>query len=513
MHILKTTLFKLILLALLLILSLTFNHNIDFWIGKEYDYYLLFFTVSIASILLLISNKTLQLGKTDIVVILILLSMIISRSFRLDSFNEIHIINTFVLILYYISLKTIRLKKEEINTYYQFIVGVGVLLSGYCILELIDVVEPTNFYWRMKGNFPNPGPLGGFLALILSLVFHELLQKSILKTPVKLVLYLITASLMLFVIIKSESRAAMLSVVIALAIVASYYGFKKWKNFKYSLLLLVPIFIVIGLSKSTDSINGRLLIWKISLLSFLERPFTGVGYGFFGVEYLNFQAEYFSKGGTNEEILLAGVNEQAFNEFLKFVIENGLLGLILIIAAVFWMVKSTDNIILKNEISLTSIVFYSSFAVFACFSFPLQFLAFKLLLLNQIGLQNYVPLKLNIKPNKNFQRIILGTATCLLLYTITSHHKAFKAWKDGSELEFTDPDSTKILYKNTYQELQNDAAFLVRYANFNEDKNHKTSLALFEKAKQLAKISLVYILKRQNFMKSNRTIKMQKKTF
>lgn len=494
MNILRTNTFKLILLALLLSLSLIFNHNADFWIGKEYGYYQLFLTISFSLLFFLTSKEQLILGKVDIAVITILLFLAISRFLRIGSFNEIHLINTFALIFYYLSLKTFRLNKNEITIYYQFIIAVGVLICAYCLLQLTDVIEPTNFYWKITGNFPNPGPLGGFIALILSLVFYELVQKNILKTPIKLVLHIVIASLMLFVVIKSESRAAMLSTVLALTVIASYYGFKKWKHFKYTLFSLLPIIAIIGLSKGTDSISGRLLIWKISLLSFLEHPFTGVGYGFFGVEYVNFQADYFSKGGTNEEILLAGANEQAFNEFLKFVIENGLLGLILIIVTVFWILKPKSIISISDQqnFPLVSVVFYSSFAVFALFSFPLQFLAFKLLLLNQIGLQNYVPLSPNLKPNKNFQKILLSTAACLLLFIITSHHKAFKAWKEASELQFSNPDSSKRLFNFAYQQLQNDGIFLLRYASFTEEKDSNKALLLYEKAKQLINIPSLY---------------------
>lgn len=494
MNILRTNIFKLILLALLLTLSLIFNHNVDFWVAKEYEYYQLFLTVSFSLLFFLTSKEQLILGKVDIAIILLLLLLALSRSLRIGSFNEIHIINTFALIFYYLSLKTFRLNKNEITIYYQFIIGIGVLLCSYCMLELFNVIEPTNFYWKITGNFPNPGPLGGFIALILSLVFYELVQKSILKTPIKLVLNIVIASLMLFVVIKSESRTAMLSTVLALTIVTSYYGFKKWKHFKYTLFSLLPIIAIIGLSKGTDSISGRLLIWKISLLSFWENPFSGVGYGFFGVEYSNFQADYFSKGGTTEEILLAGANEQAFNEFLKFVVENGVLGLILIIVALFWIFKPKPLIPISNQQSfpLVAIAFYSSFAVFACFSFPLQFLAFKLLLLNQIGLQTYPPLTLNFKFNKNFQKILLSTASLLLLLIITSHHKAFKAWKEASELQFSNSDSSKELFILAYQHLQNDGIFLLRYGSFTEEKHPDKALLLYEKAKQLFNFPTLY---------------------
>lgn len=486
--------FKIILIALLLALSLIFNHNVDFWVGKEYEYYQLFFILIFSTILFFMSRGRLQLGKVDVVVISLLLFLAISRSLHLGSFNEMHLINTFSLVIYYTALKTIRLKKEEFTTYYQFVIGIGVFLCGYCMLELYDVVERTNLYWRMKGNFPNPGPLGGFIAVILSLVFYELLQKGIQKKWWKLAAYVIIVALMTFVLIKSESRAAMLSAVIAITISASYYGFKKWKHYKYALLSLLPILIFIGLSKGTDSISGRLLIWKISLLSFLDHPFTGVGYNFFGTEYLNFQANYFSKGGTIDEIMLADANIQAFNEFLKFIIENGILGIILIIASLFWIFKSKNTVPTseKQNIPLASLAFHSTIIVFASFSFPLQFLPFQLLLINQIALQEYPPLRYSFSVNKNFGKVLFGLAGCLLLFISNYQYKGVRAWKDGSELQFSNPDSTKILYNYTYQRLQNEGGFLMHYGFFMEDQNTHTALTLFEKAKLLTNSPTLY---------------------
>ncbi len=493
MYLIKTNIFKIALLALLLALSLIFNHNADFWAAKAYEYYLLFSMLIVSAILFLTCMEQLQPGKADIVVITILLFLAISRSLHLGSLNELHVINTIVLVIYYIALKTIHLKKEEITIYYHFIIGIGVFLCGYCILELYDVIQPTNFYWKMTGNFPNPGPLGGFIALILSLVFYVLLQKSILKKTVKLIVYTIVAAIMTFILIKSESRAAMLAAVIAITILASYYGFKKWKYFKYGLLSLLPIFILIGLSKSANSISGRLLIWKISLLSFLEHPFVGIGYDFFGVEYINFQANYFSKGGTKDEIILAGASVQTFNEFLKFIIENGILGIVLIVAGLFWVLKSKKIIHSnKQNLPLASLVFYSAIIVFASFSFPLQFLPFKLLLINQIAFQQYPPLLHDFTINKNFGKLLFAVVSCFLLFMGNYQYKGFRAWKNGSELQFSNPDATKILYDYTYERLQNEGSFLLHYGLFMEDKNKNKALMLFEKAKHLINVPVLY---------------------
>lgn len=94
MNFLKIHNFKILLLALLLVLSLIFNHNIDFWVAKEYQYYQLYF-VGIASMILFFSSKeSLKLGKVDVVVFFLLLFLVISRSLHLQSVNEIQIINT-----------------------------------------------------------------------------------------------------------------------------------------------------------------------------------------------------------------------------------------------------------------------------------------------------------------------------------------------------------------------------------------------------------------------------------
>ncbi len=487
-------LFKMTLLAIILIISLVLNHNSDFWIGREYVYYQLFLLILFSGSLFTFSKEPLQLGKTDFAVIVILLYSAISRSLRLGSINEIHVISTFSLIIYYISLKKIRLKYEEINTYYDYVTFIGVLLSIYCILQYNGIIERTNYYWQVTGNFPNPGPLGGFIAIILSLACCQLSQKIILKKPLRLILYLLAVFLMFFVLILSASRAAMLAAVVTIVSIISYFTFKKWGYFKYFLFSLIPLLLFIFYSKGTDSVYGRLLIWKISFLSFLKNPLTGVGYNFFNVEYINSQADYFSKGGTTKEILLAGASSQAFNEFLKFILENGLLGIIIIVIADIWIFKSKQSLLSnqKDDFTLASFSVYLSFVVFAFFSFPLQFFPFKLILLNQIALRNYNPSNLQIKLNENFKKAAFCLIAALLILLTNFQYKGFHASKSASELEYTSPDSSKTLYEYAEKRLNNDGNFLLRYGNFLEDTDIDSALCLYEKAKKINNLPILY---------------------
>lgn len=51
-------LFKMTLLAIILIISLVLNHNSDFWIGREYVYYQLFLLILFSGSLFTFSKET-----------------------------------------------------------------------------------------------------------------------------------------------------------------------------------------------------------------------------------------------------------------------------------------------------------------------------------------------------------------------------------------------------------------------------------------------------------------------
>lgn len=66
-----------------------------------------------------------------------------------------------------------------------------------------------------------------------------------------------------------------------------------------------------------DSADGRALIWKISVETIYKYP-IGVGLGNFSGSYGEQQATYFRSGkATEQEILVAGNPEYAFNEFIQ----------------------------------------------------------------------------------------------------------------------------------------------------------------------------------------------------
>lgn len=490
----KTNYIKLFLLTSALFLSLVYNYNADFWIQKEFEYYRLFFVLVTSALLFIICSKSVKLGKIDILVVSVLILVFLSRGFRLGSFDDIYILNTISLLIYYLSIKTISLDKEEIVYYYNCVIGVGLLLSFYSLLQFYGYVDSRNYYWKMLGGFSNPAPLGGFIALVLTLVLYQLFQKETIQKYSRLLLYVLITLFLLFVLIKSASRAAMLSVLVAFFILLLAKGIIKLKKLRY-VLFIIPVFLcLIIFHKGMDSVYGRLLIWKITFLSFLNNPITGIGYGFFGVNYLDFQSEYFMNGGTDREILLAGFTEQTFNESLKFLVENGLIGVLLIILGLFWILKSNKDswMCMKNS-SLASLSLFSAMFIFSQLSFPLQFLSFKLLFLNQIGLQKYSPVVfVNFDIKNRLQKLLFCLVSAIILFLVNYKYEGFRFWKEASESQFSNPESSRNLYNYAALRLGNDAGFLINYANSLEETNPKVALAYYENAKLFSGDSRLY---------------------
>lgn len=103
----------------------------------------------------------------------------------------------------------------------------------------------------------------------------------------------------------------------------------------------------------TDSSLGRLLIYKISLKMLGDHYVHGVGWGRFFYVYREYQEAYFSNGHyTIKELLLADNTGTAFNDYLQFVIEGGLLGALILIAVFLFLVISVRKALRGPQSSL-----------------------------------------------------------------------------------------------------------------------------------------------------------------
>ncbi len=110
--------------------------------------------------------------------------------------------------------------------------------------------------------------------------------------------------------------------------------FNSWaKKIIVSLTLIIIIiwgsYFIYNYKK--DSADGRILIWKVTLQMIADNPIFGNGLNTFQSKYMHYQENYFKINKKSTFKYLADNNNYAFNEPLRLLSEQGLVGLSLIL--------------------------------------------------------------------------------------------------------------------------------------------------------------------------------------
>ena len=228
----------------------------------------------------------------------------------------------------------------------------------------------------LTGTFSNPGPYGGFIAVLLAvLASYAYMNRKSENRFVRVVVLLSSVSaLMCFLVLPaSMSRAAWLSFSIAALVFAFREGrLAYWMSRYKGRTLMVSMALVVLLTGAffmkKDSAIGRLHIWHMELRAIAEKPLLGHGKGTVLGVYGQTQADYFEKLASHSETIVrvAGCPEYAFNEYLKIGVEYGLPAMLGVIALLFLTVRLLVRCRSPFAYGLIA------FCVFAFFSYPLS---------------------------------------------------------------------------------------------------------------------------------------------
>ena len=239
--------------------------------------------------------------------------------------------------------------------------------------------------FALTGNFLNPGPYSAYLMIgvVVGLAAHKEMASNIvilptvpkfipekiaicLKTITWKHLIITSVAIMAMVLPATWSRAAFLGV----AVVSLFlYRDKYWK-YRYlvwgAILLAGVAFYFI----KQGSADGRLIIWKAALTTWIDYPWLGVGVGGF---YNAFAEGMAQLSTSNMDFSSADVPDGAYNILLKIVVEQGVVGGILAISlTAVALIKLSTN---------SKPLFYGMVAllVFAMFSYPFDLLPYKVI--------------------------------------------------------------------------------------------------------------------------------------
>ncbi|MEN6457035.1 MAG: O-antigen ligase family protein [Prolixibacteraceae bacterium] len=511
--------------------------------------YLMIGTGGILGLRLILSpaGRAIRISLVDLA-LLLWIAYLILNSFVKHVPVSLRLIEFCGLILFYIALRQIS------SSYYAALFLVLMLGGGiqavYGNLQLWGFYPSHHSLFKMSGSFFNPGPYAGYLACIFpaalgfylfrirpdlpacgsSLIKDRIgvIQKTFLSSFIQKVSSLfrggkgsegltqkkqertgVVAVLVLVLIVlvlpASRSRAAWLAVIIPVIVLLLFkYPFFGWfgKHLDTSLkkggVLLLAIVLTGSILSGLyfykkGSADGRTLIWKVSLNLIGDHPVTGVGFDRFKAHYMDYQARYFEKDPEREEAMVAGDSNYAFNELIQHTTENGIIGLVLILAVLSGIFASSAHNPNKpggsNKVAdihdpdyrLLAIAKAGvvSILVFSLFSYPAQILPVK------TSLAFYLAVVAGLAPQKTIRipelsgkrtgqviafslRILL---TLILLAGIAAGYRfskrytqAYRDWQSAFQVYLMGAwEACLEDYEKAYPVLHDDGDFLTNY--------------------------------------------------
>ena len=314
------------------------------------------------------------------------------------------------------------------------------------LMQVAGLSVSRHSAFAMTGNFINPGPLGGYLAVSLAVELSYLIKYYRKENNwLQKILYyiaLISAALGFLVLPATMCRGAWLALIVAIGIFLLTET--RLKEIVRKRKYLVPTVIVLGLVLSVgafflkkESAVGRLHIWHMELRSIAEHPF-GSGAGTALGAYGRAQESYFREHLNDVPDLIvqvAGCPEYPFNEYLGLGMEFGWAGLIVALLVVSF---ATAVLFSRGSVYAAGML---AWAVFAFSSYPLS--------VPQTSVQLIILLSAVVPETKTTGRwtsVPVVFALSLLVITLSG--------KENKDFSIVDRSDYKDLYARGHQLYQ-----------------------------------------------------------
>ncbi|MEO0725412.1 MAG: O-antigen ligase family protein [Bacteroidota bacterium] len=325
--------------------------------------------------------------------------------------------------------------------------------------QIFGLADRSTHLAAASGYYNNPAPFAAILIAGLPLAIHFSIQFLKTETTEQCWLWLLGTWVLalsfggILLVLKLDSRSAMLSIIMSSSFVLLYHFGAIFKRFfqnprtRKALLaaaIVIPFIIMIGLFYMRPaSATGRLLIWKITLTELVsELPIWGGGLDYFRQFYAQAQADYFASGkGTSAEMLNVAYSPYAFNEYLKILVEQGIIGLILFLLIIGIALRSAAyslwnkagenrNLLVGSTAALIGIL------VFAFFSYPLNdpLMLFQLFAVLAITIGSASPsattTDLDAKAASSLRIGASVVVSVFLVFQAYPQEKAYEAWRN-----------------------------------------------------------------------------------
>lgn len=328
------------------------------------------------------------------------------------------------------------------------------------ILSLIGYYQFFSGYQYIVGIYDNPAGFSCTLVCLLPFIYK--LWRDSRNLLIKYFLGIIIVSI-LIVIILSESRTAIISIIVISSLLIPKKHLKKVLIIGITLIPIIIFFI------KSESSYGRIFILLISIKMInIDTILYGNGSGFFKNQYMIFQSEYF-KNTTNEKYTMTADNIfHPMNEYLLFIIEHGIILFAILIMLLIFYIKKTD----KNTPEFLSFI---SILIISLFSYP-----FKYPIILLITSYNLATLRLtrniNIKYKLINKLILILSFSFWIIYICYDSYNNY-IWKQQNEkCKLGKVKEAQETYSKLYNYMSNNPDFLYNYSSilFNQKKYEKS---------------------------------------
>lgn len=346
---------------------------------------LVFILFIISTRKLITCQNSVKITRVDVLVFLLMLYQGYNITRVPDTNRDtVNIYMYFITVIFYIHSRNTIAGKNTTMLYLTIIfITFGQILFG-------GVYQTNNFnsIEHIHGTFFNSGLLAGFISLsIISLV--NLLRANFKKEDFRYsrqILYIVVLIIQIYIMLRLTSRAALIaSACGVIVILHSLFPPKSQTLFfliksKSKILIFITImFVVTGYylyQLKPQSADGRILVWMSSIEMIKDKPILGFGVGSFRQNYMNYQAQYLATTSNEQFKNLASDTSIAFNEPLKVLAEQGIIGIIILVMLLVSVFR-TKNVKFRQEIiSLKALL--CTMLVFGLFSYPTESILFQI---------------------------------------------------------------------------------------------------------------------------------------
>ncbi len=314
----------------------------------------------------------------------------------------------------YVSLRLLFSSYADANT--GRLVAVLIIIGAVCetIMGVTQIIEGESRHplYIVTGSFLNPGPYSAYLNLglvITCCLWHRSWDGATKILGKKtddffwVLILIFTTTLCL-----TMSRAAFLSAAVCLAIIF-WDNIRRWRWYLLGVVAIVGRWLYFLKAGSADS---RYIINYMGLRCMGEHPFLGSGIGSFVNRFAEAIAGV-SESNPDFNLLRADVIEAPFNDLLGVGVEQGIVGLALVLAGI------VSVLVRLWRRSMPLCIGFLSLIIFSLFSYPFRLLPFQIITVVMVAYAA-TPSKGGILPGCRYWTVVFCSAISVLVLSVVA---------------------------------------------------------------------------------------------